>query len=168
MTEPLRSQFTIGRLMAITAIFGLLLAGSLGEGYGGGYSWLLSPQFFVDGLIALSLIVVYARNVPLSRHLRWVVAALLVQSVMHVLLILLLVNGPFFLGTPRQILISSLQLFTRSLSILYIWKLYQAFRDIQDRLTRAEVPSKEGVGDANLCDSGDADGPFSPPRDTPP
>jgi hypothetical protein len=171
MTDPPRTQFTIGRLMAITAILALLLAGSLGGVYsGGGSSWLLGPQFFVDRLIALSLIVVCARYLSLSRHMRWVVGALLAGFVTQILLLIMVLTGQSWYGNPGpgQIMLVGLQVFSRGLTIIYIWNLYQTFRDIQDRLTRAEARSKQSTGDAGLSDFRDRDGPFSPPRDAPP
>ena len=90
------------------------------------------------------------------------------MSVAHVLLVLMLLTGSQPSGIPVQILLNCFRFLSRFLTIVYIWNLYQAFRDIQDRLTRAETRSREGIGDEGPSDSGDVDGTFSVPRDTPP
>jgi hypothetical protein len=150
MTPKPIFRFTIGRLLVVTAILAVLLAGAFSNPFqSGGVAGLLNPRYLINRAIALSLIVVCFLNLSLSPYIRLMVGGLVatfVADLLSMFSISLLNSG--ISRTSVLIPMGFFQVLRESSYLVFIWGLFRTFQDLKERLIVAEARSSKRVVDA--------------------
>jgi hypothetical protein len=137
-------RFTIGRLMAVTAILAVLLAGAFSSPvWGGGLASLLHPRFLAEGAIALSSIVVCFLNLRLSPYIRVMIGGLVASFLAYLMLMFLIYSNPDPSQSYLSTLLGLLYMLQEVSHLVFIWGLYLTFHDLKDRLMGPEARPRD-------------------------